>query len=512
MLRPLVVKYIHVLYPGLATLVTLKYSEKQCELHTILGLKRLRMSTTNIVNIVNLNNVKDIKQWLQKDGNLYIGRPSEKVPEEYNFGWGNPYKLVDYYSRRKVIELYRQHVLSNRHLTENLTEIKGKVLGCWCSPRRCHAEVLHNLAGNHPVYQTYRNIDSIVMSSEGATKQLLVGNLGSNISEIHLRNFFDLDRNDQVKLNSSVELSTGPGGKNLALLHVPEEIFDEVLSKHNTELAGRVITVKDPLQEPIQKVAKEAHPKPTTALEAPIQGDGTSRTNYAKAATSIGFLSVVRDTDNFVMHDFIELDTTATNDPYHIPKTAEVNLAILKTFGEDADRYVFGAGRGRVGVYRIETPDIDQYRKVKELKVNEHDRPLALVTIKTERISIKTGGKLHRQEVRNPNDLLITLKDADKHILREIPNEDILRAIIALNVGDIKKSVQRQWDNKMERYTGNKYFVLQNVRPEDRSLISNHLKLQHPRIGQVQMWISHRYQIRRCWFCGDYHDAVCPIK
>ena len=289
--------------------------------------------TSNFVNIVNLDEVENIEEWLRKDGNLYIGRGSKKVPKiASNCGesaqkWSNPFKIVDHHSREEVIKLFRQYVLGNRLLIESVSELRGKVLGCWCAPERCHAEVLHQLAGNHPVYQAHRNI---VMSSEVATKKLLVGNLGSNISVIHLRNFFDLDRNDQVKLNSTVELSAGPSGKNIALLHVPEEIFEEVLSKHNAELSGRAISVKDPSQGPVKKVTKEAHSKPTKAVEASThEGEGTSGATYAKAATS----SVVRDGDNFVMHNFIELDTTAMNDPYHIPKTAEVNLAIQKKFG-----------------------------------------------------------------------------------------------------------------------------------------------------------------------------------
>ena len=35
------------------------------------------------------------------------------------------------------------------------------MLGCWCSPDHCHAEVLHELAGNTPVHEYERDASSI---------------------------------------------------------------------------------------------------------------------------------------------------------------------------------------------------------------------------------------------------------------------------------------------------------------------------------------------------------------
>ena len=41
----------------------------------------------------------------------------------------------------------------NDELREKLGELKGKVLGCFCAPDRCHGEVLHELAANFPKYE-----------------------------------------------------------------------------------------------------------------------------------------------------------------------------------------------------------------------------------------------------------------------------------------------------------------------------------------------------------------------
>ena len=94
--------------------------------------------------------------------------------------------------------------------------------------------------------------------------------------------------------------------------------------------------------------------------------------------------------ENSITHEYIEVDTTAMNDPYHIPTSAEVNLAIHRTCGDDPDRNVFGAGPGRVGMYRIETKNIEQYRNLHELKVDEHSPPIAAISIKNERIMIRS--------------------------------------------------------------------------------------------------------------------------
>lgn len=64
---------------------------------------------------------------------VYVGRPSK---------WGNPYTIGRDGSRGDVIEKYRYYLLDNQELLDALPELRGKVLGCWCSPRPCHADIL----------------------------------------------------------------------------------------------------------------------------------------------------------------------------------------------------------------------------------------------------------------------------------------------------------------------------------------------------------------------------------
>ena len=73
---------------------------------------------------------------------VYIGRPSK---------WGNPYSHKDdtiakykVATRQEAIEAYRDYILNGegKHLLEDLHELEGKVLGCWCKPKSCHGDIL----------------------------------------------------------------------------------------------------------------------------------------------------------------------------------------------------------------------------------------------------------------------------------------------------------------------------------------------------------------------------------
>jgi hypothetical protein len=62
----------------------------------------------------------------------YVGRPSK---------WGNPFVIGKDGSREEVVQKYREYILSSP-LLNDLHELKGKDLVCWCSPEICHADVL----------------------------------------------------------------------------------------------------------------------------------------------------------------------------------------------------------------------------------------------------------------------------------------------------------------------------------------------------------------------------------
>ena len=68
---------------------------------------------------------------------VYIGRPSK---------WGNPFVIGKDGIRDEVIEKYRVYILEKFTVKEIQDELKGKILGCWCSPLPCHGDVLSSIA------------------------------------------------------------------------------------------------------------------------------------------------------------------------------------------------------------------------------------------------------------------------------------------------------------------------------------------------------------------------------
>jgi len=69
---------------------------------------------------------------------VYIGRPSK---------WGNPFSIGKDGSREEVIKKYEEWITNGegKYLLNDLHELKGKILGCWCSPKPCHGDILLKL-------------------------------------------------------------------------------------------------------------------------------------------------------------------------------------------------------------------------------------------------------------------------------------------------------------------------------------------------------------------------------
>jgi hypothetical protein len=71
---------------------------------------------------------------------VYIGRAYAAHPKDSPLA--NPFKIGTHGSRREVIERYREYARTNPAILALLDSLRGKVLGCWCSPEACHGDVL----------------------------------------------------------------------------------------------------------------------------------------------------------------------------------------------------------------------------------------------------------------------------------------------------------------------------------------------------------------------------------
>ena len=73
---------------------------------------------------------------------VYIGRPSK---------YGNPFVIGPDGSRAAVIQKYREWLTANPKLTKSvIKELSGKDLVCFCSPKKCHGDVLLEIANPKP--------------------------------------------------------------------------------------------------------------------------------------------------------------------------------------------------------------------------------------------------------------------------------------------------------------------------------------------------------------------------
>lgn len=77
---------------------------------------------------------------------VYIGRPSK---------WGNPFTHKEgttakfkCSTREEAVAKYKEWILTKPELLKDLHELKGKTLGCWCSPQACHGDVLLELSSS----------------------------------------------------------------------------------------------------------------------------------------------------------------------------------------------------------------------------------------------------------------------------------------------------------------------------------------------------------------------------
>ncbi len=111
-------------------------------------MERKRMETTRVVNILN------------EDYDIYIGRG-------VNSKWGNPFSHKTTHlaqkvaSKKEALIQYRNWITigEGKSLLNDLHELKGKTLGCFCKPKSCHGDILIELIKQQ---STGINIDDFI--------------------------------------------------------------------------------------------------------------------------------------------------------------------------------------------------------------------------------------------------------------------------------------------------------------------------------------------------------------
>ncbi len=112
----------------------------------------------------------NLKEWMDDENNIYIGRKGIVFIDGIRFPkkdslWCNPFKIPksskesktsDERERNEVLEKYKVYIknklslssseeIEGEKLINELLKLKGKTLGCWCKPEKCHGDILIEL-------------------------------------------------------------------------------------------------------------------------------------------------------------------------------------------------------------------------------------------------------------------------------------------------------------------------------------------------------------------------------
>tara|TARA_B110000503_G_scaffold131048_1_gene205116 strand:+ start:90 stop:458 length:369 start_codon:yes stop_codon:yes gene_type:complete len=87
--------------------------------------------------------VDPVAQWADEAGlKVYCGRANFHTGHKKS-KWFNPYSEKKY-GLDEALRLHRETL--SGELKDQVGELKGKALSCWCSPGKCHCDYLAELA------------------------------------------------------------------------------------------------------------------------------------------------------------------------------------------------------------------------------------------------------------------------------------------------------------------------------------------------------------------------------
>jgi hypothetical protein len=106
-----------------------------------------RQSTdTSVVHFKSVAHLwNPVAQYFIRDDYIYIGRanPTHSLPASK---WANPWRVGEDGTREEVLRWYRNRVMDS-DLIDQVQELQGKTLVCWCAPLPCHGDILMELMG-----------------------------------------------------------------------------------------------------------------------------------------------------------------------------------------------------------------------------------------------------------------------------------------------------------------------------------------------------------------------------
>lgn len=104
----------------------------------------IQVQDETVENMQNDSYKKFVVHCMKDKYDVYIGRWNPKVNEQSI--WHNPFKDG---TREEKLKQFGEYLLANDELLSKLHTLRGKKLGCWCSPLDCHGDIIAKLANQH---------------------------------------------------------------------------------------------------------------------------------------------------------------------------------------------------------------------------------------------------------------------------------------------------------------------------------------------------------------------------
>ena len=358
----------------------------------------------------------------------------------------------------------------------------------------------------------YRGETSIVMDEEmkavenALPNKLYVGNLAADVSLDSIRDILNLSATEELKTSSIVDLIVKKNGKGAyAFVTVPEKYESELLKLDGTDVNGKKLKVK----------IAEHHPSTTQNSSSPgvtsVTSTSAGAPNTFAGATMGGIPPTSASNQMEQVRKYIELDATVYFDCYSIPEQATIVYAVSKQFNDDRTKSLYPL---YPGVWSLETKNIDMYQNVQHLVLNGQN--LAKLSVRTIKSYVDQSGKVVYQKDKvkenRESDLLLTLFQAATEKFEKVPQDDILRKIADIGIGDMKKGLTQQLYRESDIPNGNLFFVLTNVNKADLEKIPHAFEFL-TEDGPLRMWVNFKGKKRKCFTCNEIHDqSSCPLQ
>ena len=245
----------------------------------------------------------------------------------------------------------------------------------------------------------------------------------------------------------------------------------------------------------------------TTAMSSSIEPEIVNKATFSQIAAG----TVNEAHRQVTSNKYVEIDTTFFCDCYSIPHISVVVDAVLNNFQHDTSKKLYPILGRDLGLFRIDTKNINLYAETDCLV--HRGVKIAKVSIKTENTYINQDGKIVRERLRENDDLLVTLYQANTERFEHITDDEIHEKIVAMGIGRLKRAIKPQTFKNTDVLNGNKFFVLAHVEKSDIDKIPHSFEFWGPEVGHTRIWLNFNGKKRKCSFCSQFHDtSTCPLE